>query len=367
MGKRIVLVFLWLLAATSAWAALPDPTTFGIAVERGDRRAVERWLDEGLPPDFVADRVGTGLMIAAWNGDIEMMELFLSRGANPRRANRNGEQAVQLAAWNGHAKAVRWLLERGAVLNRDDKNWDALHYAVFNGHTALAAELIERGANVNARTPNGATALMLAAREGREEAAKLLLESGADTTLKSDWGDTALTFAMRYDHYRLGKMISSPEEFEIAVKAPKESFGEPSRSAAAPSRIEEILQQIREANAEGRETSELRRQLHSAITEFRGPPKPIGLAGPKLIKPVAPPKALVVTAKRQQPQGGERVEVVSGEPALPPGSVRVTPTTPASSPSRVADLVRQIRVAEAQGSPTEALRRQLDEAVNALK
>ena len=41
--------------------------------------------------------------------------------------------------------------------------------------------------------------------------------------------------------------------------------------------------------------------------------------------------------------------------------------TPAASPSRIADLVRQIRIAEVQGKPTEQLRRQLDDAMNALK
>ena len=356
------------IASSAVQAASPDPVAFGLAVERGDKRTVTQWLDEGMPPDFAADRIGTGLMIAAWNGNIEMMELFVSRGANPRRANKNGEQAVQLAAWNGHVAAVRWLLERGAVLNRDDKNWNALHYAVFNGHTDLAGELIQRGADVNARSPNGSTPLMLAAREGREDSAKLLLESGADSTLKSDWGDTALTFAMRYDHYRLGKMISTPEEFEIAVKAPKESFGQASRSTAAPAKVEEILRQIREANATGAETTELRKQLHTAIAEFRGAPTPQAMVGKRLIKPPPPPKALVITANRSQPAGGERVEVV------PQGTVRVTPTGGAASaagtsntPSRIADLVRQIRVAEAQGLPTEQLRRQLDDAMEKMK
>jgi hypothetical protein len=47
--------------------------------------------------------------------------------------------------------------------------------------------------------------------------------------------------------------------------------------------------------------------------------------------------------------------------------VRVTPVEPAASPSRIADLVRQIRIAEVQGKPTEQLRRQLDDAMNALK
>lgn len=352
------LLALWL--ALPVWAAAPDPAVFGIAVERGDRRQVEKWLDEGMPADYVADRIGTGLMIAAWNGDIEMMELFIGRGANPRRANRNGEQAVQLAAWNGHAAAVRWLLERGAALDREDRRWTALHYAVFNGHAELARELIGRGANVNARSPNGSTPLMLAAREGREDIARQLLDAGADARAKSDWGDTALTFAMRYEHYRLGKLVASTEEFETAAKAPKESFGEPARSVAAPSKIENALRRIREADATGAETGELRKELHAAIAEFRGTPTPQALIGPKLIKPTPPPRALMITARRAQPQGGERVEVV-------PGTVRVTPTQPAVTPSRIADIVRRIRVAEAQGLPTEALRRELDEAMAKLK
>ena len=363
--RNILAAALLALFSSLAAAALPDPVEFGAAVERGDARIVRQWLDEGLPADFVADRIGTGLMIAAWNGDIPMMELFVSRGANPRRANQNGEQPVQLAAWNGHVEAVRWLLARGATLNREGKNWNALHYAVFNGHTALAKELVERGADVNARSPNGSTPLMMAAREGREDIARLLLESGADARVKSDWGDTALTFAMRYDHLKLGRMISTPEEFEIAAKAPKESFGDASRSVAAPSKIDDILRQIREANAAGRETSELRRQLHAAVAEFRGTPRPQALAGKRLIKPAPPPRGIVITANRQQPQGGEKVEMVTGSPA--PGTVRVTPANPVTTPSRIADLLRQIRVAEAQGQPTDALRRQLDEAMANLK
>lgn len=368
--KRVLMVFVLAcgLGSALAWAAQPSPVDFGVAVERGDKRAVAKWLDEGMPADFQADRIGTGLMIAAWNGNIEMMELFISRGANPRRSNNNGEQAVQLAAWNGHAEAVRWLLAHGSVLNREDMNWSALHYAVFNGHTDLASELIKDGADVNARSPNGSTPLMLAAREGREDLAKVLLESGADPKMKSDWGDTALTFAMRYDHFRLGKMISTPEEFDIAVKAPKESFGQANRSATAPARVEDILRQIREANAAGEPTTDLRKQLHSAIAEFRGTPTPQALVGKRVIKPPLPPRAVVITAKRAQPTGGERVEIIpQGAATVPAGTVRVTPVEPATSPSRIADLVRQIRIAEVQGKPTEPLRRQLDDAMNALK
>ena len=76
----------------------------------------------------------------------------------------------------------------------------------------------------------------------------------------------------------------------------------------------------------------------------------------------------MITARRAQPEGGERVEIVpQGAPNTPAGTVKVTPTEPAASPSRIADLVRQIRIAEVQGKPTEQLRRQLDDAMNALK
>jgi hypothetical protein len=225
ISRGLAFAFALSLFATTATAALPDPITLAWAVERGDLKKVSAWFDEGLDPEALGNQIGTGLMIAAWNGNIEMMQLFVDHGANPRRANRNGEQPLQLAAWNGHLEAVKWLLEHGATINRDGNYWGALHYAVFNGHVALAKYLIERGAEINARSPNGSTPLMMAAREGREELSQTLLDAGADVKARNDWGDSALTLAMRYDHYQLGKMISTAEEFAVAVKAPKESFG----------------------------------------------------------------------------------------------------------------------------------------------
>lgn len=380
-GARRALLVLCLLAAP-AWAAAPDPIAFGLAVERGDLRTVKGWLDEGLDPEYQADRIGTGLMVAAWNGNVEMMALFVERGANPRRANRNGEQPLQLAAWGGHEAAVLWLLERGATLNREGMNWSALHYAVFSGQDKLARTLIERGAEVNARSPNGSTPLMLAAREGREELARTLLEAGGDPKAKNDWGDTALTLAMRYDHYRLGKMISSPEEFAIAVKAPKESFGEATRSAAAPSAIEDLLRQIREAEAAGQPADALRKQLFAAVETFRRSGTPSAQNARRPAPRPYQPKSIVITARRGQP-GAERAEVVvdgqvqpsagkaaptssANSPANPP-AIRITPAGAPATPAQIADLVRRIRVAEAQGLPTEALRRQLDEAMNQLR
>ncbi len=209
-----------LFISSAAWATLPDPITFGWAIESGDKPKLEQWFSEGLDPEFKSSQFGSGLLTAAWYGNIDMMSLFLEHGANINSINSNGEQALALSAWNNKFDAVKWLLSHGATLNRDANEWGALHYAVFNGHTEIVNYLLENGADVNAQSPNGATPIMLAAREGREELAKKLLESGADVTLKTDWDDTALTMAMRYSHFKIGKMISSPEDFSIAIKEP---------------------------------------------------------------------------------------------------------------------------------------------------
>ena len=377
LRKYRALFFCLCLVAGSALAALPDPVAFSWAIEKGDIGKVSEWLDEGLDPEFQGSQFGTGLMNAAWHGNIEMMRLFVARGANPRRANRNGEQPLQLAAWNGHLEAVKWLLANGTALNREGNYWGALHYAVFNGHKDLAQFLIERGADVNARSPNGSTPLMMAAREGREELAKVLLESGADTRAKNDWGDTSLVLAMRYDHYRLGKMISSPEEFEIAVKAPKEDFGVPARSASAPSEIEELLKKIREAEAEGLPSEHLHAQLRQLVNDIRS--RAIAQREARRPAPLPyQPNSIVITAKRNQ-FGGERAQITSsGKPvrvAKPaPGKkgeavpvIKVTPVDRQAIQARIAELMRQIRLAEAQGRPSEALRQQLYEAVEAQK
>lgn len=370
-STRTLFFVLSLLAGTS-WAALPDPVSFGWAVESNDIKKIQSWFDEGLDPEFQAKSIGSGLMIAAWKGNIEMMALFVERGANPRRANQNGEQPLQLAAWNGHLDAVKWLLEHGAVINREGKNWSALHYAVFNGHQDIANYLIAKGAEVNARSPNSSTPLMLAARENREELTKILLESGADTKSQNDWGDTALSTAMRYNHFRVGKMIATPEEFAIAVKAPAETVSEPVRSASAPSEIEELLRKIREAEAEGKPSEELHKQLMSAVNTFRRNAAAQRFARVPMPLPYQP-KSIVITAKRGKP-GAERAQVVvdskptaNTKAPAKGSSISVTPIDQRATQAQIAETMRQIRLTEAQGQPADELRKKLAELVDSMK
>lgn len=378
LGCWVLFACCLLAAPAQADAPAPDPLAFEYAIERGQLHTVKRWLDEGLNPEYQAAHIGTGLMVAAWYGNIEMMALFAERGADLRRSNRHGEQALQLAAWGGHREAVKWLIEHGAPIDRPGRQWGPLHYAVFNGHEKVVSDLMARGANINARAPNGATPLMMAAREGHAGLARVLLEAGANPGLQSDWGDSALTMAMRYNHLRLAKMISSPEDFAIAVQASPETFGEATRSAAAPTAVDALLGEIRAAEAEGRPSDELHQKLRTAVNELRRAGS-AAVAQKPMPRPYVP-RSMVITARRAQP-GAERAQLVEGAPGGQPvaasgasATSAVATKTRASAASarsqaaaQAAELLRQIRLAEAQGRPSDDLRRQLDQAVAAMQ
>lgn len=220
---------------------LPDPVEFSVQMEMGDVDKAASWLDAGLPVDFMGSRIGTGLMIGAWEGKTELMRLFLSRGADIDRMNANGETPIALAAWRGHLEAVKWLLERGARINAPVRKWSALHYAVFAGHKEVAEYLLAQGANINALSTNGSSVLMMAVYEGREDMAKFLIDKGAATNIRNDWDDSAMEWAMRYNHLNIARMVSSAADFNTAVSQPREKWGDARRSMRNSKELDGLL------------------------------------------------------------------------------------------------------------------------------
>jgi len=210
----------------------PDPATYGNYLESGDIARLRAWLDAGLAPDYMADRIGTGLMIAAWRGDIPMMALLVERGADVNKANALGERALMHAAWRGHVEAVKWLLDKGARVESDPMQWGALHYAVFAGHGDVAALLLQNGADINARSTNGSSVLMMAVYEGHEQLVRRLLAQGADPGVKNDRGEGALEWAFKFKRLAIARLVASPEEFVAAANQPSAKWGKPVRSVS---------------------------------------------------------------------------------------------------------------------------------------
>jgi ankyrin repeat protein len=290
-------------------------------MELGDLGAARAWLERGLDPDFMADRIGSGLMIGAWEGNIAMMELFYSRGADVNKSNAAGEQALLLAAWKGHRAAVDWLLEHGAQLNRPAGQWSALHYAAFSGNRELVQKLLELGADINARSPNGSTPLMMAIYDGKPDVARLLIERGADPRPRNDWGDGAMEWAMRFNQMQVARLIGDPETFAAAANQPRETWGKDQRSAPVPADLDQLLKARRALIAKGLSVDEIDRNIAALRARY---------AKAEIRPEALPPRssALEISARRAAPSQ-QRARVVAD-----PGSYRLPPQAPNKVPPR---------------------------------
>ncbi len=72
---------------------------------------------------------------------------------------------------------------------------DSFHDAVISGDVETVRALLDAGADVEARTEDGHTALMLAAAGSHEGIVRALLDAGADVNAKDYEGYTALKMA----------------------------------------------------------------------------------------------------------------------------------------------------------------------------
>ena len=262
---QFTLFFLCLCGFSSAAFAqnfeAPSPAAFANALELGDIKQAEKWLNEGLPVDFEGSRIGTGLHFAAWEGNIPLIQLYLARGADVNLLNRHKETPLALAAWRGQKKAMEFLIENGAAINTAPYSWSPLHYAVFSGQGEIVDSLLKDGADVNALSSNGSSPLMMAVYEGRADMITKLVDAGASTQVKNDRGESAVDWAMRRDRVDLAKMIASPKELAEILSRPKSHWTKMRRSMASSAMLEKLLEMRKELIARGHKTAAIDRRI----------------------------------------------------------------------------------------------------------
>lgn len=200
---RIALLSVCLAAASGASAAAYDDLIN--AANMGDAATVASFIDRGLDVNSVDPRGETLLIIAARNGYGDLVKALIARRARLEAVNAVGETALAVAAFNGHVAVVEQLLAAGAN-PVNTQGWSALHYAAMQGHAAVLRALIERGAPVDAPAPNGATALMLAAR-ANAESVKVLLAARADARIRGRDNESALDWAVKAGNTDAAAMI----------------------------------------------------------------------------------------------------------------------------------------------------------------
>ena len=161
---------------------------------------VANLLRRGVNPNISDPARGeTALMAAARENSLKAVPVLLAaRGINIDQRAKNGDTALMLAAFKKNRQVVEALLAKGALVNQD--GWTALHYAAMGGDVEIIQMLLKHSAEVDARSPNLTTPLMMAAMGGNIYAVKALLDAGADLNMANEQGLTAIDFARRSNH-----------------------------------------------------------------------------------------------------------------------------------------------------------------------
>lgn len=201
LALGVLAAMVWISASANAFV------DFFRAVNVDNAGLVKQLLARGFDPNAANDYGQVALYLAIRDEAPRVAEALL---AHPQTkvdiANSSGETPLMMAALKGSAEWTQRLIERGAQVNRS--GWTPLHYAASGGDsTPVVALLLERGAQIDARAPNGNTALMMAARYGAWDSADLLLARGADPRLTNSAGLAAADFARQQGRESLASKL----------------------------------------------------------------------------------------------------------------------------------------------------------------
>jgi Ankyrin repeats (3 copies)/Ankyrin repeats (many copies) len=153
----------------------------------GNLATVRQLIESGAGVDRRTNDGFTALMLASANGFTEVARALLLRGADVNAA-RGTVKARQLALERGQSD-VATLLEQAEALGT------RLLRAAAEGNDTAVRQLLAAGTPVNVTDERGATALMMAARNGDLGILQALLSRGADASVRDGLGQGVFEWA----------------------------------------------------------------------------------------------------------------------------------------------------------------------------
>ncbi len=201
-------------------------TAMYLACINGNPAMVEKLLKAGVDGNgsFLMHQE-TPLMEAARTGNLEVVKLLVDHGAKvDARETLRQTTALMWAAEQDHADVVRYLAAHGAdvnaqsVVNEPKKRYGvnykgtearsggltAVVLASREGALASLEALVEAKADVNKRTGDGSTGMIVAIQNGHYDVARYLLEHGADPNIANEKGWNPLYLAVKHRNIETG-------------------------------------------------------------------------------------------------------------------------------------------------------------------
>ncbi|MDH5757569.1 MAG: ankyrin repeat domain-containing protein, partial [Nitrospinota bacterium] len=144
-----------------------------LAAYMGKLEMVALLIENNAVIDYKTMFGKTPLMFAAERNFLDVVKLLLKKGAKINSKDDRGNTALSLAIRSGHGEMVEFLRKSGSKLpSIDSKNiLETMINAVMGGDMGLIKEIVSKGVDINRKTEEGWTALLVAANVGNLEAA----------------------------------------------------------------------------------------------------------------------------------------------------------------------------------------------------
>lgn len=193
----------WVVSLLAAMLLLPSLSQAGSyddffrAVNLDDAPAIKALMRRGLDPNLIeAARGDTGLILALREDSMAVFDVLVNARGIELDARSRNGDTALMLAAYKGNKPAVATLLEKGA-EPNKPGWTALHYAASIGNNDIVQMLLEKAAYIDAESPNKTTPIMMAARGGHILTVKLLLDEGADASLKNDLGMSAIDFAQK--------------------------------------------------------------------------------------------------------------------------------------------------------------------------
>ena len=171
-------------------------TPLMVAALCGKLYAVKWFLEKGATVTCEDNRGWNTLHHAAQGGDTDVISLIHTHLPNIESKTWEGDTPLMVAASTGKLHAVKWFLKKGATAAcEDNRGWSTLHHAAQGGDTDVISLIHTHLPNIESKTGDGLTPLMVAAITGKFHAVKWFLAKGATVTYENNGGWNTLHYA----------------------------------------------------------------------------------------------------------------------------------------------------------------------------
>ncbi|KPA12677.1 hypothetical protein MHK_007119 [Candidatus Magnetomorum sp. HK-1] len=158
--------------------------------------------------DYLKDGF-TAFLIACYMGDIKLVEELINIGADINIPNKIDKYSpLSRCIGNDHTDIAKFLIKKGANINQRTKEQETpLMIAVRKKNYEVAKAILDTNVDINAKRKDGNTALFLAVLNKDKDMVVLLIKNGADVTIRNNFGKSPLSIAT--DNTEIFQLIHS--------------------------------------------------------------------------------------------------------------------------------------------------------------